>query len=73
MSGEQEGEGEGLAGFIVGALHDSGALGPSEVQRATAIAAEEMGAYWCSWCSLKAEAARACGRTMKPSVLRRMA
>ena len=62
MSGEREGEGEGLAGFIVGALHDSGALGPSEVQRATAIAAEEiavskaMGAYWCSWCSLKAEA-----------------
>jgi hypothetical protein len=63
MSGEREGEGEGLAGFIVGALHDSGALSPADVQRATAITAAEidvfkaMGAYWCSWCSLKAEAA----------------
>ncbi len=63
MPGEREDEGEGLAGFIVGALHDSGAVGPADVQRATAIAVEEiavskaMGAYWCSCCSLKAEAA----------------
>jgi hypothetical protein len=63
MSGEREGEDETLAGFIVDELHDSGVLDAMDIQRATAIAAEEiavskaMGAYWCSWCSLKAEAA----------------
>ena len=63
MSGEREGEGERLAGFIADGLHDSGVLGATDIQRATAIAAEEiavskaMGAYWCSWCCLKPEAA----------------
>jgi hypothetical protein len=63
MSGEREDEGERLAGFIVGALRDADVLGATDIQRASAIAAEEitvfkaMGAYWCSWCSLKPEVA----------------
>ncbi len=63
MSGEREDDGERLAGFIVGALHDAGVLGATDIHRASTIAAEEiavskaMGAYWCSWCSLKPEVA----------------
>ena len=44
MSSEREGEGERLAGFIAGGLHDSGVLGVTDIQRATAIAAEEINA-----------------------------
>jgi len=42
MSGELEDAGERLAGFVVGALHDGGVVGATEIQRATAIAAEEI-------------------------------
>ena len=62
MPGEREGASERLAGFIVDSLHDAGLVDAGDMPRAIAIAAEEiavikaMGDYWCSWCSLKAEA-----------------
>src|SRR5215510_10165961 len=62
MPGEREESSERLARFIVDVLHDAEIIVAADIPRAERIAAQEIDAnkamddYWCSWCSLRAEA-----------------